>query len=173
MAAEGRAQGAAWAQLIGRLMRALERGGRQWTAARRKESLQRVLDSSRSDAQRLQQRLQSLLGAWESDAPSDTAFAAFDEPPAGPSAADWPLLVAALQGTVRAGLPRDEPCASGLADKLASGPRGGGPPRSPRGGFRPVVGQTTGRVLFVISEAAAKAGPSGRHTRANRFRSTG
>ena len=120
MAAEGRAQGAAWAQLIGRLMRALERGGRQWTAARRKESLQRVLDSSRSDAQRLQQRLQSLLGAWESDAPSDTAFAAFDEPPAGPSAAEWPLLVAALQGTVRAGLPRDEPCASGLADKLAA-----------------------------------------------------
>ena len=78
--AEEPAQGAAWAHLIERLVRALERGGRHWTAARRKESLQRVLDSSRSDAQRLQQRLQSLLASWDSDAPAGAAIAALDAP---------------------------------------------------------------------------------------------
>ncbi|HRI18580.1 MAG TPA: GGDEF domain-containing protein, partial [Burkholderiaceae bacterium] len=35
--------GAALATLIDRVMRGLERGGRQWTSARRKDSLQRVL----------------------------------------------------------------------------------------------------------------------------------
>ena len=43
-------------------MRGVERGGRQWTAARSKDSLQRVLDGSRSDAKRLQQRLTQLAG---------------------------------------------------------------------------------------------------------------
>jgi diguanylate cyclase len=53
--------GGGWSALVERLARNLERGGRQWTAARKKESLRRVLDGSRSDAQRLQQRLQSLI----------------------------------------------------------------------------------------------------------------
>ncbi len=53
-AAASQAQGQAWATLIERLARGLERGGRQWTQARKKESLQRVLDGSRSDLQRLQ-----------------------------------------------------------------------------------------------------------------------
>jgi len=66
-AAAAQAQG--WAQLIDRLARGLERGGRHWTGARKKDSLQRVLDGSRSDAQRLQQRLRQLVGAWESDQP--------------------------------------------------------------------------------------------------------
>ncbi len=63
------AQAQAWAMLLERLQRGLERGGRQWSAARKKESLQRVLDGSRSDMQRLQQRLTALLAAWEGDAP--------------------------------------------------------------------------------------------------------
>jgi diguanylate cyclase len=32
-----------------------------------KESLQRVLDSSRSDVQRLQHRLRQLMGSWDTD----------------------------------------------------------------------------------------------------------
>jgi len=56
-----------WPVLMERLVRNLERGGRQWTAARRRESLYRVLDSSRSDEERLAQRLRALLQAWESD----------------------------------------------------------------------------------------------------------
>ena len=64
----GNARGQAWAALVERLARGLDRGARRWTAARRKESLQRLFEGSRSDAVRLQQRLGSLLNAWESDA---------------------------------------------------------------------------------------------------------
>ena len=71
-------QAQAWATLIDRLARALERGSRQWTPGRKKESLQRVLDGSRSDALRLQQRLQQLVRSWE-DGTDDTAI----EVPAG------------------------------------------------------------------------------------------
>ena len=140
------AQAQAWAQLIDRLARGLERGARHWTGARKKESLQRVLDGSRSDAQRLQQRLRQLITAWETDQPDedvdavDSADAAAAQavaataPPAAapavamatatdgaavPGDAAYPRLVEDLQTTVRAGLPADEPRAAELADELA------------------------------------------------------
>jgi diguanylate cyclase len=123
-ASDAKVQGAAWSALVERLARNIERGGRQWTAARRKESLKRVLDSSRSDAQRLLQRLQSLMTAWENDQPSDPAQTGVEDPPvealaaadAGPGA--WPPLVATLESTVRAGLPGAEPRAAELAAQL-------------------------------------------------------
>lgn len=123
----------AWAALVERLARNLERGGRQWTAARRKDSLKRVFDSSRSDPQRLLQRLQSLQQAWESDSDPGTVseLGALDEAagtatsgaagaPAAASASPgrWPPLVAALEGTLRAALPPEEPRARSLADRL-------------------------------------------------------
>jgi len=67
-----------WAALIGRVVRGVERGGRHWTAARKKDGLQRVLDSSRSDPQRLHDRLRQLATSWDSD--SDDAGA---QTPAG------------------------------------------------------------------------------------------
>ena len=135
-------QGQAWATLIERLAKALERGSRQWTPARKKDSLQRVLDTSRKDAQRLQQRLKQLLGTWE----NDTADAAVEveegtegaEAPrpltsrgietAEPRPADsrsapidhQPKVVEALEGALRAGLPPDQPRAVELADELAA-----------------------------------------------------
>ena len=60
------------AALIDRVVRGMERGGRQWTLARKKDSMQRVLDGSRSDARRMQQRLGQLMARWESDTPDDT-----------------------------------------------------------------------------------------------------
>ena len=135
---------AAWAQLVERLARNLQRGGRQWTAARRRGSLQRVLDGSRSDANRLQQRLLSLMTAWESDqaleegsaSVEDTAqtavtavtevteateaTAATATPPAAGSAGHWPRLVATLEATVRVALPTHEPRAAELAQQLAT-----------------------------------------------------
>src|SRR3954469_15223009 len=60
--------GEALATLIERIVRGMERGGRNWTAARRKEGIQRVLAGSRSDAKRLQQRLAQLINNWDSDA---------------------------------------------------------------------------------------------------------
>ena len=145
-AAAAQGQGAAWAQLIDRLAKGLERGARHWTAARKKDSLQRVLDGSRSDAQRLQHRLKQLVGAWESDQPDEDVDARWSRPTtrlwpplasaapaseattpatvmpaAAPPVADaQPRITQTLQATVRAGLPADEPRAAELADELAA-----------------------------------------------------
>jgi diguanylate cyclase len=120
-------EAAAWAALTERLARNLERGGKQWTAARRKESLKRVFDGSRSDAQRMQQRLSSLMSSWESDQPSDPAQTGVEDPPVeviarpegAPDLGAWTPLVRTLEGTVRAGLPPREPRPTQLADRLA------------------------------------------------------
>lgn len=133
--------GPAWAALIARVARGVERGGRHWTQARRKDSLQRVLDGSRSDAQRLQQRLQQLLAQWEQDAAAelvDTGLDAAADAPravAGPGdappastiaatadatpAAAWPALADHLGRSLRAALPGDDARAAALADELA------------------------------------------------------
>ena len=62
------ADGPAIAALIERVVRGIDRGSKGWTAARKKDSLQRVLDGSRSDARRLQQRLSQLVASWDGDA---------------------------------------------------------------------------------------------------------
>ncbi len=119
-----RAQGQAWAALLERVVRGLERGGRQWTAARRKDSLKRVLEGSRSDGQRLLQRLQSLIGAWESDQPSDAAQTGVEDPPLeAPARSDapaesWRQVLETLHGTLGAALPPALPRAEALADQL-------------------------------------------------------
>lgn len=129
-------QAQAWAQLIERLSRGLERGGRQWTLARKKESLQRVLDSSRSDVQRLQHRLSQLVGSWDTEGAPPAADdespleAADDAVPAPASVAEgmpsnadrdhWVAVVQPLESTVRAALPPDVERASALADELSA-----------------------------------------------------
>lgn len=138
------AQGQAWAQVIERLVRGLERGGKQWTLARKKDSLQRVLDSSRQDVQRLSQRLRQLAQSWDEDsdpaqleaaaadaatpeaAPAPAAVGAPSPASAdaaassgGPASGHWPAVVGPLQATVRHALPPDHPRAQGLADELA------------------------------------------------------
>ena len=77
--------GAAWAQLIERMAKGLASPGRQWTLARRRDSLKRVLDGSRSDAERLHKRLQSLVTAWEEDRADEPVET---ETPAAAAAAD-------------------------------------------------------------------------------------
>ncbi|MBE7417811.1 MAG: diguanylate cyclase [Ideonella sp.] len=68
--AAGDQQAAAWPALIEQLAHGLERGGRHWTQARKKQSLQRVIDGSRCDPNRMLQRLGPLLRSWEDDTPS-------------------------------------------------------------------------------------------------------
>ena len=90
-APDAAARGQVWASLIERLVAGVERGGRQWTQGRRKDSLQRVLQGSRSDGERLLQRLQALVQAWQADKPADASdHAAPDERAAAPSAAGSP-----------------------------------------------------------------------------------
>ncbi len=67
------AGGDSLATLIESIVRGIERGGKQWTLARKKDSLQHVLSGSRGDATRLQQRLRQLVGNWESDSHVDAA----------------------------------------------------------------------------------------------------
>ncbi|MFT3666466.1 diguanylate cyclase domain-containing protein [Piscinibacter sp.] len=107
--------GAALAELIGKLVSGIERGGRHWTAARRKDSLLRVLEGSRSDARRLQQRLTQLVASWGSDTPDgtiETAPAALDEPP------PWGRVVAALGAATCRALPPPGEEAEPLAQAL-------------------------------------------------------
>lgn len=139
---ESAAQAAALASLIERVVRGVQRGGRQWTSARKKDALQRVLSSSRSDVQRLQQRLGQLLAGWESDtidgAVDPEALAAVVEQPwsdptqpaplmdlaAGPAGAEasplWQDLLASLGGTLQLALPPPPAPSAELADELAA-----------------------------------------------------
>jgi diguanylate cyclase len=66
-AGDSSAQSQAWATLLERMVRGLESGSKQWTVARRKDSVQRVLAANRSDMNRLRQRLEPLIAAWEGD----------------------------------------------------------------------------------------------------------
>jgi diguanylate cyclase len=139
--AESAAQAVVLANLIERVVRGVQRGGRQWTTARKKDSLQRVLSSSRSDAQRLQQRLGQLLAGWESDtidgAVDPEALQAVIEQPwadptqpaplmdaAGPTASDdtpiWRELLASLGGALQQALPSPPAPSAELADQLAA-----------------------------------------------------
>lgn len=146
-AAEVRAQGVAWAGLIERLAACLDRGGRQWTAARRKDSLHRVLQGSRSDSERLLHRLQALVQAWQSDKPLESAELSdmvHDGPPPPPVTMPAPLdeapmvrpqggaaltfghddrearrTTGALADALQSGLPRGDNRAVALANRLA------------------------------------------------------
>ena len=120
--------GVALATLVERIVRGIERGGRGWTTARKKESLQRVLDGSRSDAQRLQQRLSQLVASWEGDTAdalvmADTAAAA-EPAPAAPqmplAAGEWQRGFSALGVTVEQALPRALAAPDALAAALAA-----------------------------------------------------
>lgn len=132
--------GAALAALIGKLVRGVERGGRHWTAARRKDSLQRVLEGSRSDARRLQQRLTQLAASWDADTPDagvETEPAPLDAlevaaEPARSAAGEpavllnlagdrpWSRVVGTLGDTTRQALPQDSAAASQLSQAMAA-----------------------------------------------------
>ncbi len=61
------AQAEALAQAIERLVRGLERGGKHWTLARKKDGINRVLELGRSDSGKLVKRLAQLIASWDKD----------------------------------------------------------------------------------------------------------
>jgi len=69
---------AAYAALLERILRGIERNSRAWTTARKKDSLQRVIAGSRSDSRRLQQRLTQLVASWDSDTNETGGESIFD-----------------------------------------------------------------------------------------------
>jgi diguanylate cyclase len=139
---ESAAQADTLAKLIERVVRGVQRGGRQWTTARKKDSLQRVLSSSRSDVQRLQQRLGQLLAGWESDTidgavdpelaemtveqpwGDPTQPAPLAEPPGAAPALEvtpiWQEMLASLGGTLGEALPPPPHPDAELTDELST-----------------------------------------------------
>lgn len=139
-------EGERWSALITRILRGAERGGRQWTAARKKDSLQRVLEGSKSSAQRLHQRLSQLVQSWDSDTldntlqdevartpdaldpappvntPAVTAAPAPTDASQAPRPLDWPHnathAAEHLSDTVHAALPAAPAAGSEAADVL-------------------------------------------------------
>ena len=133
------ARAGGWAALIEQLLAGVERGSRQWTRARRKDGVQRVLAGSRGDGQRLQRRLSQLVASWEGDADDATLAegggspidAAPESPQAeaatarplpraeeAPDLAPWSASVTALGDTVQCALPVDTQRGGALAASL-------------------------------------------------------
>lgn len=157
-AADPAAEAEEWATTIAKLLRGIERGSRQWTTGRKKDSLQRVLDGSRSHPQRLRTRLRQLASSWDGepldDAP-DTDMAALlpleDETgaqaessataaDAGPAAqladgtgAAWSRIVDELHQTVQAALLPADAATTPVAQALneATAPLAPEPPLLP------------------------------------------
>jgi len=130
------------AELIDRIVRGVERRSRQWTSARKKDSLQRVLDGSRGDASRLQQRLRQLVASWDTETPEGLEGSTGETMPAplddaanvprvalqmpsepGPAMADWNRVVGSLDGSLRTALPVNEGDSRTLADAIAGATR--------------------------------------------------
>jgi diguanylate cyclase len=61
------AQGEALSQALDRLVRGLERGGKHWTLARKKDGIARVIELSRTDSHKLVKRLGQLIASWDKD----------------------------------------------------------------------------------------------------------
>ena len=93
--------GKAWVDLVAGLVRGLERSTKQWTTARRKDSVQRVLDGSRSHPERLQRRLGQLVSSWEGEA-ADTRVSDSEDAPEG-----FDTDMAALMAADGSALPDD------------------------------------------------------------------
>lgn len=108
-------EGERWSKLITRILRGAERGGRQWTAARKKDSLQRVLEGSKSSGQRLHQRLSQLVQSWDSDTLDNTLLEDDGTADAGAQATSADAAPVAAQPPVAPPLHPPAPAAQALA----------------------------------------------------------
>ncbi|MEO6407787.1 MAG: GGDEF domain-containing protein [Burkholderiaceae bacterium] len=123
----------ALAPLIERIVRGIEHGGKDWTAARKKDALARVLTGSRSDSHRLIQRLTQLVGAWDGDTaslPLDGFEDSEGEAGATPSTSVTPLpalngssVLTRLAASVARALPARDGESQALAAALAEATR--------------------------------------------------
>lgn len=145
-ASDAAARGQVWASLIERLLAGVERGGRQWTRGRRKDSLQRVLEGSRSDGERLLQRLQALVQAWQADKPTDA-----------PDPGD-PDARAAASPAATSAAPADAP-AVGAGETRAAATQGIKPHDAPHDGL-------SRRAMGTLAQALGSALPADDDARA-------
>ncbi|MGZ8259227.1 MAG: diguanylate cyclase, partial [Caldimonas sp.] len=125
----------ALAILIERIVRGIERTGHNWTPARRKEGIQRVLAGGRADPKKLQHRLSQLVNSWEGDSPATPVGVAGAAPGAtrpAPLAANedgavapsdaaeaWQRLARTLGHGLQQALPAKDGANQGLVQALA------------------------------------------------------
>jgi len=119
----------ALAALFERLVRGLERTDRQWTRARKKDSVQTVLDGSRADARRLQQRLSQLVASWEDgstepEVPVEAVARAAEATAAQPApviddSPAWAAMMNTLGGTLVRSLPADDERSAAIAGAMS------------------------------------------------------
>ena len=157
-AARAASGGDSLATLIERLVRGVERGGKQWTTARKKDSLQRVLSGSRGDPVRLQQRLRQLIGNWESDSLGESEPA---DASADPGTVAQPDAMAAASSAVT-----DDATMSLPASPLAAAPQQPDAGALPGGSEAPVGAPTdetrpaSGRVVAALGQTVVRALPA-------------
>ena len=107
---------AQWAHLVAQLVRGLEQSSRQWTVARKKDSVKHVFAGSGHQPQRLRERLTQLVGAWHDEGQSEAPPA-----PSGDAAAGaWPQVAASFEQALRVALPSDDANAVGVARELGA-----------------------------------------------------
>ena len=113
---------AQWAGLIDKLLRGLERGSKQWTAARKKDSVKRVLDANRSNAARLHERMSQLIRSWDGEEGSNVETLADElgeiQGAGGAETTALRAVAVSFGSTVQMALARDEPRACELGDQL-------------------------------------------------------
>lgn len=112
----------ALALLIERLLRGVERGGKSWTLARRKDGVNRVIALSRHDPRKLQHRLDQLLISWEDDTPATGVQLAETTEPVVPAPAA--VVVAAPAATEAPGPTTDAAALSRTVTTLVRTLRG-------------------------------------------------
>jgi diguanylate cyclase len=101
-AAAGRSdaeEGQRWSALIQRIVKGADRGGKNWTAGRKKDSLQRVLDGSKGSGDRLHQRLGQLVQSWDTDKLDGPAAEGADADEALPAQASATLAPESMLAT--------------------------------------------------------------------------
>ena len=145
------------AALIDRVVRGMERGGRQWTLARKKDSLQRVLDGSRADARRMQQRLGQLISHWESDTPDEAVEVesvggsrAAPAPAAIAPVAIAPVIPAAAPAAAITSTPTTVPAPPALPIEVANAVGA------------PAWGAVLRHLVLALTDALPQAEPSGK-----------
>ncbi|PXW93717.1 diguanylate cyclase [Sphaerotilus hippei] len=115
-------QARTWAELIEQSVRQLERSSRLWPTGRRKDSFQHVLNSARSDTQRLQQRLRQLLTSWSEDTQPEPEAELPEAAVAAAPSVGAPTAVEAGAGIGAAAVPAE------LVAEPAAGAEPDGPP---------------------------------------------
>lgn len=154
--AAGTDDGPAWADLIGRLARGLERSHRQWTAARRKDSLQRVLGGSRHSGARLLGRLQQLVQAWDTDQPEESLSAGADGASTGAAAGAVPVVQAPPTDAALA-IPGAAEGQQPVPSSVEGGPTAADAPQAPTQTTSPIAETAAAQALTDVNAALACA----------------